>query len=129
MLRYRYNRQVSPPAPFIHIECEHPLGSSERLTLPALLDTGADLSTIPPESIEHLGLVQLDEIPVASYRGETMLAPSYLIRLDVGSWQMGVIEVIASGEEYAILGPDVLNQFRIVLDGPSAIVELRKDDE
>ncbi|ETW93180.1 MAG: hypothetical protein ETSY1_40350 [Candidatus Entotheonella factor] len=58
-----------------------------------------------------------------------MLAPSYLIRLDVGSWQMGVIEVIASGEEYAILGPDVLNQFRIVLDGPSAIVELRKDDE
>lgn len=129
MLRYRYNRQVSPPAPFIYIECEHPLRHSERLTLPALLDTGADLSTMPPAAIEQLGLVQLDEIPVASYRGEAILMPTYLVRLDVASWQLGAVEVIASGEEYAILGRDVLNQFHITLDGPRAILELRKDDE
>lgn len=66
---------------------------------------------------------------MASYRGEAILAPTYLIRLYVGSWQMGAIEVIASGEEYAILGRDVLNQFRTMLDGPRAILKIQKDDE
>lgn len=129
MLRYRYNQQVNPPAPFIYLDCAHPLEPSERLTLPALIDTGADLSTVPPDTIDRLGLVQLDEIPVASYRGETILTATYLVRLYIGSWSLEAIEVIASGEEYAILGRDVLNHFRIILDGPRAVLEIRQDDE
>ncbi len=127
MLRYRYNQQVTPPAPFVYIDCQHPLESTERLTLPALIDTGADLSTLPPDAIQRLQLVPLDEIPVASYRGETVLAVTYLTRMHMGSWTIHAVEIIAGGEEYAILGRDVLNQFRIVLDGPHTVLEIHKD--
>ena len=127
MLRYRYNQQVTPPAPFVYIDCQRPLGPTERLTLPALIDTGADLSTLPPDAIQHLQLVPLDEIPVASYRGETVLAATYLTRMHIGSWTIEAVEIIAGGEEYAILGRDVLNQFRLVLDGPHTVLEIHKD--
>jgi predicted aspartyl protease len=127
MLRYRYNQQVTPPAPFVYIDCQRPLEPTERLTLPALVDTGADLSTLPSDAIQRLQLVPLDEIPVASYRGETVLAATYLTRMHMGSWTIDTVEIIAGGEEYAILGRDVLNQFSLVLDGPHSVLEIRKD--
>ena len=108
------------------IDCQRPLEPMERLTLPALIDTGADLWTLPPTAIQHLQLVPLDEIPVASYRGETVLAATYLIRMHMGSWTIDAVEIIAGGEEYAILGRDVLNQFRLVLDGPHGVLEINK---
>ena len=129
MLRYRYNQQVVPPAPFVYIDCQRPLESTERLTLPALIDTGADLSTLPPDAIQRLQLIPLDEIPVASYRGDTVLATTYLVQIHVGSWTIEAVEIIAGGEEHAILGRDVLNQFHIILDGPHTVLEIRKDDE
>lgn len=129
MLRYRYNQQVIPPAPFVYIDCQRPLEPTERLTLPALIDTGADLSTLPPDAIQRLQLVPLDEIPVASYRGDTVLATTYLVRIHVGSWTIEAVEIIAGGEEHAILGRDVLNQFRIILDGPHTVLEIRKNGE
>jgi predicted aspartyl protease len=106
---------------------QRPLDSNERRTLPALLDTGADISTLPPATIHHLNLVPLDEIPIASYRGEAVLVATYLVHIQIGSWAIEAIEVIAGGEAYAILGRDVLNQFRLILDGPRAILEIHKD--
>ena len=127
MLRYRYNQQVTPIAPFVYIDCQRPLDPNERLTLPALLDTGADISPLPPDTIHHFNLVPLDEIPIASYRGEAVLVATYLVHIQIGSWTIEAVETIAGGEAYAILGWDVLNRFRLVLDGPCAILEIHKD--
>lgn len=125
MVRYRYNQQVTPPAPFVYIDCQRPLDAITHLTLPALLDTGADISTLPPDAIRTLNLVQLDEMPVASYRGEAVA--TYLVRMHIASWTIEAVEVIVGGETFAILGRDVLNQFHIVLDGPQAVLEMRQD--
>jgi hypothetical protein len=58
-----------------------------------------------------------------------VLVATYLVHLQIGSWTIGAVEVIAGGDAYAILGRDVLNQFRLVLDGPRAILEIHKDSE
>ena len=79
MLRYRYNQQVAPIAPFVYIDCQRPLAPNAHLTLPAWLDTGADISTLPPDTIRHRNLVPLDELPIASYRGEAVLVATYLV--------------------------------------------------
>ncbi len=46
---------------------------------------------------------------MASYGGETVLAATYLTQMHMGSWTIDAVEIIAGGEEHAILGRDVLN--------------------
>lgn len=47
MVRYRYNEQVQPSAPFIYIGIAAPNESPAIEQVPALIDTGADITVIP----------------------------------------------------------------------------------
>ena len=70
MIRYRYNQQVSPPAPFIHVTIRRPGDEVSFRVLPAQ-------------------------------------------------------EALANRDEpYILLGRDVLNSHRIVLDGPQLVLEI-----
>ena len=41
MIGYRYNQQVTPPAPFVHVTIRPPDRRTALSDLPALLDTAA----------------------------------------------------------------------------------------
>jgi len=126
-VRYNYNRQVVPPAPFVHVTISRPNDSTvSAADLPAQLDTGADFSVIPSSLVERLQLVQLDQAPVAGFGGHVTLAPTYLIGLSVRPFDAFVVRVIADRDEpFVLLGRDVLNRFEIVLEGPKLVVEIR----
>ena len=51
MIRYIYNKQVSPPAPFVHVSVSPPQVGLEGMIVPAQIDTAADLSVIPRPSM------------------------------------------------------------------------------
>jgi predicted aspartyl protease len=126
-LRYNYNRQVSPPAPFLYVTISLPHDVSVAIpAVPALLDTGADTSVIPANVVEQLRLVQLGETPIAGYGGHIVVEPTYLIGIAVQPYAALTIPVVASREEaFVLLGRDALNQFEIVLDGPRLVFEIR----
>ncbi len=125
MIRYRCNEQVEPPAPFLHISLRRPDGSGTAIDLPAQLDTAADRTVIPARVVEQLQLVRLREIPVAGFGGSVALLPTYLVQAAIHQLQPHAIEVIASpGESYVLLGRDLLNQFRVLLDGPNLLFEI-----
>ena len=44
MIRYAYNRQVEPPAPFVHVALRRPGGTSSLDDLPAEIDSRDRLS-------------------------------------------------------------------------------------
>ena len=69
MTRYGYNQQVDPPAPFVHVTLRCRETGTELADLPAQLDTAADRTVIPGKLVKQLGLVPLDELPVAGFRG------------------------------------------------------------
>src|SRR4051812_13182913 len=72
-----------------------------------------------------LGLVPLDELPVAGFGGQVLLVRTYLVDVEIRSLPTQSVEVFAhAGEPYVLLGRDVLNAFRIVLDGPGLAIEL-----
>ena len=67
MVRYTYNQQVSPPAPFVHVSVRPPRGGATGITVPAQIDTAADLSVIPGRLAEELPLVLLQGPRTAAF--------------------------------------------------------------
>jgi hypothetical protein len=81
-VRCRYNRQVTPPAPFVHIHVSRPDNLEVAISgVPAQLDSGADMSVIPTRPVEQLQLVQLNQVPITGFGGHVTLAPTHLVGL------------------------------------------------
>lgn len=125
MIRYAYNRQVDPPAPFVHVSLRRPGDGPSLDDLPAQIDTAADRTVIPGGLVARLGLVRLDELPVAGFGGQVLLVATYLVELSLRGQPSRLIEVIAhEGEPHVLLGRDVLNHHRLLLDGPGLALEI-----
>jgi hypothetical protein len=69
MIRYTYNRQIDPPAPFVHVSLRRPGDGPLLSDQPAQIDTAADRTVIPGGFVAKLGLVPLDEMQVAGFGG------------------------------------------------------------
>ena len=125
MIRYAYNRQIEPPAPFVHVSLRCPESGKAADNLPAQIDTAADISVIPENLVGHLGLVPLDELPIAGFGGQVLLVPTYRVELSIQTLTPRSLEVLAHPEEpFILLGRDVLNQYHLLLDGPRLALEI-----
>jgi predicted aspartyl protease len=125
MIRYAYNRQVEPPAPFVHVSLRRPDAAPAAVDLPAQIDTAADRTVIPGGLVAQLGLVPLDEMPVSGFGGQVMLVSTYLVELSIRGLPPHPVEVLAhDGEPYILLGRDVLNRHRLLLDGRGLALEI-----
>jgi predicted aspartyl protease len=92
---------------------------------PAQLDTAADLSVVPWRIVEELQLDQLGEIEALGFGGHLMTMPTFLVQIQLRGLAPQVVEVLASAEEpYVLLGRDVLNRFRVTLDGRNLVLEI-----
>lgn len=125
MTRYIYNQQLVPPAPLVPVGVSNPQRTGEGVESPALLDTAADRTVIPQELVESLHLLTVRYLSVAGLGGRETRLPDFVIRLAVRQAPPLTIELVACpGEPFVLLGRDVLNQFRIVLDGPQLSLEI-----
>lgn len=126
MVRYNYNRQVSPPAPFVHVSIRPPNEGSAEAVIPAQLDTAADLSVIPGRLVDELQLLPLDSVSALGFGGHLMTLPTFLVEIRVRDLGPVCVKVLASPDEpYALLGRDVLNRYTVTLDGPNLVLEIR----
>jgi hypothetical protein len=83
MIRYKYNQQVSPPAPFVHVTIRRPIDETSVQDLPAQIDTAADMTEIPWRIVHELQLLQHDEIETLSFDGHAASVTSFLVQLQV----------------------------------------------
>ena len=125
MVRYLYNQNHRPPAPFVHVTLRDPDGKVELAELPAQIDPAADRTIIPIEVVEQIGLLPLDDISLVGLGGKITSYRTHLVSLAIRRCEAHMIEVAAyNGEPWILLGRDVLNQFRVVLDGPALALEV-----
>jgi len=125
MIRYGYNRQVSPAGPFVHVAVHRPDGTGESPEWPAQLDTGADMTVISERSVADLKLTRYRDLVIAGFGGTAVSMTTYLIQLTIRQFPPLVVEALTRPEDtYILLGRDVLNNYRIVLDGPQLAVEI-----
>ena len=125
MIRYGYNAQKQPPAPFVFITLSHPTSGAEARDVPAQLDTGADQTLVPLALVTALALDFSGGAEVVGVGGKVVEMEQYTVRLGIQTLPLRDIEVLAHpGEDWVLLGRDVLNSHRLLLDGPNLKLEV-----
>jgi hypothetical protein len=125
VIRFNYLSQLQPPAPFVYVHLRNPLTGAEKRDVPAQLDCAADRSLFPATIVQDLALAQISAIEIMGAGGITQSMPSYPVELTLHDLAPVTIEVVASpGEKWVLLGRDVLNAHRMLLDGPKLVVEI-----
>jgi hypothetical protein len=125
MIRYSFTSQLDPPAPFINISLRNPVTRAELLSVPAQIDTAADRTVIPESIVRTLALPQVGAAKFGGFGGVVHTLPIFAALLQLHDGAFHAIKAAAHAEEsWVLLGRDVLNAFRIVLDGPNRTLEI-----
>jgi hypothetical protein len=125
VIRYAYVPQLEPPAPFIQVRLQNPVSGEEVADVPAQLDTAGDRTLIPATLAHRLGLPQLGTLTIGGVGGVHQTMPTYPLRLTIHDFPAQTIEAVASpGESWVLLGRDILNSHRLLLDGPQLALEV-----
>ena len=125
MIRYTYNLQKQPPAPFVLVTMRHPRSGAEARDLPAQIDTAADRTLLPLALVQALALDKIGDMDIGGVGGKVETMPVYDVLVGIHSLPLCAIEVVAhAGELWVLLGRDVLNAHRLLLDGPGLALEI-----
>lgn len=115
-----YDFSIFPPAPKLEIRLiAQPHGAASRPLL-AFVDTGADATIVPLPIVRQLqaGVVTLKT--VRGYTGGRRTVRTYLVDIEVGSFTLPGAEIVGDdATDEVLLGRDVLNRLRLLLDGPA----------
>ena len=118
-MKTAYLSQYFPPFPSLPIHLGFPEENLRLGPLEALVDTGADGTLVPQVLLEELGAPLVDQIRVRSQWGEARAAGLYTVDLGVAGIRLPAIEVVGDPGVEIILGRDVINRLRLLLDGPA----------
>src|SRR5260221_553825 len=113
-----------PPAPVASVVIRNPVSREVVANVPMLIDSGADATLLPVHVAQDIGLnsdgVQLYEM--VGFNDSTSFSPA--VRADlifVGKTFSG--QFLLTSNRWGILGRNVLNHIRLVLDVPGQIWE------
>jgi predicted aspartyl protease len=125
VIRYRYQTQIIPPAPFVLITVRNPQTGDSRVGVAAQLDTAADRTVVPDEIIRELALPRTGTVTVVGIGGSVSTMALHRAELTMPGASTSTIEVaVSAGEPWILVGRDILNGLRIVLDGPQLLLEI-----
>ena len=125
MIRYNYQTQLTPPAPFVYVTLRNPVTGALQRDVPAQLDIAADRTLLPDAVTKALALPPIGTIAIGGVGGIVQSMPSYPVEVTIHTLPPVNVEVVASpGESWVLLGRDILNTHRIVLDGPQLVLEI-----
>jgi predicted aspartyl protease len=111
-----YSSEYSPPAPSLKVKFTRPF-SDRSLELQAKLDTGADMTVIPQHAVSELRLIPASRVSVILFDEQRVWRYTYFVNLSFNGFAYKMVEVIGAQRRDALLGRDVLNRLKIVLDG------------
>lgn len=91
----------------------------------AIIDTAADGTIVPIKLVENLQAPIVDDVRLRSQWGEWRRDRMFTVDVGIGALRFPAVEVIGDerGDEI-ILGRNVLNRLRLLLDGPSSTTQV-----
>ncbi len=119
---YSYDNQYDPPAPVIPITVNIPDDETKQMKTDALLDTGADITCLPCTIIFALGAEKASTCLVSGIEGDTDEYDTYFLEFEIVQSKK-LVEVVAIGN-IPILGRNIINEFKIELNGPTNKLEV-----
>lgn len=111
-----YSFEYSPPAPSLKVRFNRPF-SERSLELQAKLDTGADMTVLPQHAVSELRLIPASRVCVSSFEGRKFWRYTYFVNISFNGFEYKMVEVINAQRRDALLGRDILNRLKTILDG------------
>ena len=123
-MKFAYSRDYFPSAPIIEVTFISAAENRRMGPLAGLVDSGADGTLVPLRLLSEIQAPPTSEIIVRSQWGERRPAWLFLVDVQIGTLLFPGVEVVGDEQsDEIVLGRDVLNRLRIVLDGPQATTE------
>ena len=116
---YAYDTTFTPPAPALGVLINSVQGTGQAYQATAQLDTGADVSGVPIALLARLKVEPHQSVEVQDFDEVRKEARTYLVQLELDRFRFRRLEVVALDAPHVLLGRDVLNNFRLMLDGPA----------
>lgn len=125
MTAYSFSRKYAPPMPMLEIGLGYSGAAPLIGPIAAVVDTGADGTLVPAKILSKFEVAESDRTWIRSQWGELHSALTYVLDLHIGTLRLPAVQIVADdrGKE-VILGRDVLNKLRLLLDGPEQTTEL-----
>jgi hypothetical protein len=125
VIRYRYAQHFNPPAPFVNVSVICPQTNRSAADIAAQIDSAADRTVLPGRVVRDLGLVEDGRLLFQGFAGDLVELPIYLVELHVHDLPpVALRAALGEHEPHILLGRDVLNLYRILLDGPQQALEI-----
>ncbi len=107
-----------PPAPVAFVSLLNLKNGLEKSNVPMLLDTGADLTLIPKFAVEYLDLdfSQSSEVRLETLEGNKSITQAIELQITFANEKFQAKFPLIE-QDYGIIGRNILNRFKIELDG------------
>jgi hypothetical protein len=114
--------------PRLTIQVRSPQQELLSTDVPAILDTGSDRTCIPASVFTKLGELNFEygEVGVQGAIGLAEKRKTFIVHLKFAECDFLDLEVVALEEEFALIGRDLLNRHKIVLNGPKLEFEIKR---
>jgi predicted aspartyl protease len=128
MSYHPYSNVFFPSAPVVEIRLGAPGAEVTLGPVEAFVDTGADATLIPMSYLNQVSARKVDQATVRSHWGERRSVSIYSVALEVDVHHFSAMWAVGDelGSE-VVLGRNVLNRLRLLLDGPAAMTEVLED--
>jgi predicted aspartyl protease len=124
-MRVPFSHALYPPAPALEVRLLNPVSGQRTPYQHAILDTGSDTTIVPVELLYFLEVKSFRQQRVLGLWGGEAMVDLYYVNFEISGSLFTRIEVIGSDTESEILiGRNLCNQLRLLLDGPDQTVEL-----
>ncbi len=129
MIEFPYDTSYDPALPVCDVVLSAQ-STGRQVQAKAIFDTGADGTIVPVRYLEEIGARRVFETGLRSQWGEQRTVFLYLVNLQIGELSLPSVYVVGDelGDEF-VLGRDVLNELRLLLDGPAELTRLLSDAE
>lgn len=125
-MKYPFDAAYAPPFPAAPVVLRNSEEGLRTGQVQALLDTGSDGSLVPIAYLEEILAPPMTDTRIRSHWGEWRAVQVFAIDLELGSLRLPDVFVVGDeqGDEI-VLGRDVLNKLRLLLDGPAGESDIR----
>lgn len=106
-----------PLAPEVYANLVSPVTGAASSRVRCIIDTGASMTCIPLNVIKELGPgLDYRALRVASVAGDSR-GVVYIVHLQLARCNFGDLEVLSVDLPFGLIGRDILNRYRLLLDG------------
>ncbi len=119
-MKYPYNARYQPTFPILPVVLRNNEQGLRTAVQDALVDTGSDGTLVPIQHLRQILAPALTDTHIRSHWGEWRSVQLFVVDLELGDLRLPNVFVVGDEQDSEIvLGRNVLNKLRLLLDGPA----------